>query len=60
MILLRYIYDSEECKIDSSDSKKLEELCVVEHKEFFEIYCIVEDDIIRIKQAGGGRRLHFN
>ena len=55
--LLRYIYDSEECKIDSSDSKKLkelcEELCVVEHKEFFDVYCTVEDDIMRIKQAGG-------
>ena len=53
--LLRYIYDSEECKIDSSDSKKLKELCVVEHKEFFEIYCrIVEDDIdVSVKQVGG-------
>ena len=52
--VLRYVYDSEECKIDSAEGRQLkqmaEKLCVDKNDDFLTLFHKVNRDIIRIKE----------
>ena len=52
--VLRYIFDSEECHIDSKESQSLrevvEELCTTENEEFITYFEMIEDNVEEIKQ----------
>lgn len=51
--VLRYIYDSEECKVDSVEAKRLkrtaEQLCLNVNCDFLGMFNTVEKDINKIK-----------
>ena len=52
--ILRYIFDSEECQIDSKESQSLREvvdgLCTTENEEFLTYFEMVENDIQEVKE----------
>ena len=52
--VLRCVFDSEECKIDTVKAKRfkklVEGLCTVRNEEFISYYCIVEKDVSQLKQ----------
>ena len=53
-VILRYIFDSEECQIDSKESRSLREvvneLCTTEDEEFLTYFKMVEDDVQEVKE----------
>jgi len=53
MNTLRYIFDQQECQIDSMESRTLrrivDELCTTQNDEFL-TYEMVDDDVQRIKE----------
>ena len=52
--ILCYIFDSEECQIDSKESQSLREvineLCTTENEEFLTYFEMVEDNVQEIKE----------
>ena len=52
--ILRYVLDSEECKIDSAKVRDLrtlaEHLCTTVNDEFMKYYLMVENDVSQIKK----------
>jgi len=54
MDTLRYIFDQQECQIDSTESRTLrkivDELCTTQNDEFLTYYEMVDDDVRRIKE----------
>ena len=53
--ILRYVLDSEECKIDSAKVRDLrtlaEHLCTTVNDEFMKYYLMVENDVSQIKKG---------
>ena len=60
--ILRYILDSEECKIDSAKARNfktlVEHLCTTVNDEFMKYYLMVEMEVSQIKKKGMFKKMY--